>query len=71
MISEAATVISKLFDVHPICHYIPMPLSFVELLARLDFSSFARSGVMVAAEGEREKVFARGARCVSLSSVRE
>jgi hypothetical protein len=44
-----------------------MPLSFVgvELLAMLAFSS---SAVIVAVEVDREKVLARGARCVSLSS---
>jgi hypothetical protein len=43
-----------------------MPLSFIELLeAMLDFSSLT---VSVEAEGVREKVFARGPRCVSLSS---
>jgi hypothetical protein len=44
-----------------------MPLSFVgmELLAMPDFSS---SGVIVEVEVDREKVLARGARCVSLSS---
>lgn len=43
-----------------------MPLSFVgvELLAMLAFSS---SGVIVEVEVDREKVLARGARCVSLS----
>jgi hypothetical protein len=44
-----------------------MPLSFVgvELLVMPAFSS---SGVMVEVEVDREKVLARGARCVSLSS---
>lgn len=44
-----------------------MPLSFVgvELLAIPAFSS---SGVIVEVEVDREKVLARGARCVSLSS---
>jgi hypothetical protein len=44
-----------------------MPLSFVgvELLAMPAFSS---SGVIVEVEVDREKVLARGARCVSLSS---
>lgn len=44
-----------------------MPLSFVgvELLVMPAFSS---SGPMVEVEVDREKVFARGARCVSLSS---
>lgn len=36
----------------------------------LDFSSLAESGVMVVADGFREKVFARGPRWVSLSSKR-
>lgn len=46
-----------------------MPLSFVamELLAMLAFSSL--SLVIVEVEGDREKVLARGPRCVSLSSV--
>jgi hypothetical protein len=46
-----------------------MPLSFVgvELLAMPAFSS---SGVIVEVEVDREKVLARGARCVSLSSSR-
>lgn len=50
---------------------LPMPLSFVGagVLARLDFSSLAESVVMVAVEGDLEKVLARGPRCVSLSSV--
>jgi len=52
---------------------IPMPLSFVGvavpvLLAMLAFSSFAVSPVIVDVEGDREKVLARGPRCVSLSS---
>jgi hypothetical protein len=38
------------------------------LLAILDFSSLAGSGVIVDAEGDLEKVLARGPRCVSLSS---
>ena len=48
-----------------------MPLSFVvmELLAMLAFSSL--SLVIVEVEGDREKVLARGPRCVSLSSVVE
>ena len=52
--------------------YEPMPLSFVllPLLAMLAFSSLAPSGVIVEAEGDLEKVLARGARCVSLSSVK-
>lgn len=50
-------------------HDVPMPLSFVriELLAMLAFSSL--SLVIVEVEGDREKVLARGPRCVSLSSV--
>jgi hypothetical protein len=53
--------------------YEPMPLSFV-LLALLDilaFSSLAASGVMVEAEGDLEKVLAKGPRCVSLSSAKK
>jgi len=46
---------------------MPLSLVGVELLAILAFSA---SAVMVAVEGEREKVLARGARCVSLSSIR-
>lgn len=73
MTSEAARLVSAdwfgLFrDLN-----IPMPLSFVGvevpvLLAMLAFSSLAVSPVMVDVEGEREKVLARGPRCVSLSS---
>ncbi len=69
MISDAATRKIRCYTVLPVCSHIPMPLSLVgvELLAILAFSA---SAVMVAVEGEREKVLARGARCVSLSSVR-
>jgi len=69
MISDAATRIIRCCNVLPVCGHIPMPLSLVgvELLAILAFSA---SAVMVAVEGEREKVLARGARCVSLSSIR-
>ena len=47
---------------------VPMPLSFVgvEVPAKLAFSSL--SLIMVEAEGDLEKVLARGPRCVSLSS---
>lgn len=47
-----------------------MPLSFVgpTPLDMLDFS--LESGVIVPAEGEREKVLARGPKCVSFSSNR-
>lgn len=48
---------------------LPMPLSFVGTeLFTLAFSSFAESPVIVDVEVEREKVLARGPRCVSLSS---
>lgn len=52
--------------------HVPIPLSFVEveLPAMLAFSSLG-SGVIVDVEVEREKVFARGPRCVSLSSTPE
>lgn len=51
--------------------FLPMPLSLMllALLATLTLSSFAESVVMVDAEGDREKVLARGPRCVSFSSV--
>jgi hypothetical protein len=67
MISDAAAKIS-IFPHTSIIHDVPMPLSFVgvELPARLAFSSF--SLVIVEIEGVREKVLARGPRCVSLSS---
>jgi hypothetical protein len=70
MISEAATAISKRPEAALVCYgYVPIPLSLVGAeLPRPDFSSFARSGVMVEVDGEREKVLARGARCVSFSS---
>ena len=47
-----------------------MPLSFVgaEMPVTLGFSSLAGSFVIVEVEGEREKVLARGPRCVSFSS---
>ena len=50
---------------------VPMPLSLdgMELLAMLAFSPL--SLVIVEVEGDREKVLARGPRCVSLSSVLE
>jgi hypothetical protein len=53
-----------------------MPLSFAltptpELLAMLTLSSFTESGDTVGVEGVREKVLARGPRCVSLSSTQE
>jgi len=51
---------------------IPIPLSFAygALLDMLAVSSLiAGSGVEAGADGVREKVFARGPRCVSLSSV--
>jgi hypothetical protein len=38
------------------------------VLAMLAFSSLVESAVMVAVDGDRENVFARGPRCVSLSS---
>lgn len=59
----------------PVHDVVPMPLSFAgsdagsALLAMLAFSSL--SLVIVAVEGDREKVLARGPRCVSLSSVVE
>lgn len=66
MASEAAKFISPWFCPCG-CMHIPMPLSLsvVELLFVLAFSSF---GVMVDVDVDREKVFAKGARCVSLSS---
>lgn len=45
-----------------------MPLSFVGMLAKPDFSSLAESVVMVDVDGVREKVLVRGPRWVSLSS---
>ena len=42
--------------------------SVLPLLAMLEFSSLAGSGVIVDAEEDLEKVLARGPRCVSLSS---
>jgi hypothetical protein len=48
--------------------YIPIPLSLEMLLAILDFSSLAESGVIVEEEGDRENVLARGPRCVSFNS---
>jgi hypothetical protein len=44
-----------------------MPLSFVGVVL-LAMPAFSSSGVIVEVEVDREKVFARGARCVSLSS---
>jgi hypothetical protein len=44
-----------------------MPLSF-GLEKEADFSSLVTSGVIVAAEGDREKVLARGPKEVSLNS---
>ena len=46
---------------------LPMPLSFVGVVL-LAMPAFSSSGVIVEVEVDREKVFARGARCVSLSS---
>ena len=65
MSSEAATTISNFQKGRGVLHRIPMPLSVeTALLGVLGFSS----EVMVEVEGEREKVLARGPRCVSLSS---
>jgi len=74
MASEAARLVST--EGSGLCNdsNIPMPLSFVGVevlvvvLVMLAFSSFAVSPIMVDVEGEREKVLARGPRCVSLSS---
>lgn len=69
MISDAAKLISMITLYSCIVSDVPMPLSFVGvLLAMLAFSSFAVSPVIVDVEVEREKVLARGPRCVSLSS---
>jgi hypothetical protein len=48
---------------------MPLSLMLLALLVTLAFSSFAESDVMVEAEGDREKVLARGPRCVSFSSM--
>ena len=69
MISDAAANSQYISPRSLSVHDVPMPLSFVgsELLAKLAFSSL--SLVIVEVEGDREKVLARGPRCVSLSSV--
>jgi hypothetical protein len=70
--SDAAVLTLALAVCVSVEEYEPMPLSFMPLalalLAILEFSSLAGSGLIVDAEEDLEKVLARGPRCVSLSS---